>query len=62
LVYRLWQGTHWNSIQDVLESSTEFLLNWAMVQIWVFFYRFALQLQSRGKNIWYEELSLDTFL
>jgi hypothetical protein len=45
-----------------LESSTEFLLNWAMVQIWVF-YRFALQLQSRGKNIWYEErLSLDTLL
>jgi hypothetical protein len=26
------------------------------------FYRFALQLQSRGKNIWYEELSLDTFV
>jgi hypothetical protein len=44
------KGTHWNSIQDVLESSTEFLLNWAMVQIWV--YRFvSLQLQSRGKYL-----------
>jgi hypothetical protein len=42
-----------------LESSTEFL-NWAMVQIWVFFYRFALQLQSRGKIFGMKRASLDT--